>query len=438
MCNLNILIKNKDINETTSFLSSVSSLSYAYNPHSEGFYCNNGHKVVKSIDKVDLYEYSNELNKSKVILIHERLSTGGSGVENAHPFYNEEFVLIHNGVFSSFIDDRTKNMSDTAFFFEKFSNLFKKYEKEKKEELKGKNIEIEKCKNLRQNVIKKVIKELLDYNFESWSIALYDKIEGITYYFKNNSTKIYGFKNHDFLYLTTNDDNEKFLTLMKRVYKPLKIQNNAIYKIYINKKNNKIKMETIGTIKERSFGYINEKINYYTNSKDEILQSYDDFKRNGFNGYDFERNNYNYVREEDWDILDDDDLKGLNKIVKKKDNDEEYTDEDEEFMDKMLKKKLNIVKKSNFGYCSYCGKRTLQFSKTYGDYVCDDCLGECYDEFLYLNGFGVDEGYNKDKVKNLEDDEFGNYQDTYKEHKSYNDYDEYEKYLNYRGNEEFI
>jgi predicted glutamine amidotransferase len=333
MCNLNILIKNREIKETTSFISSATALSYAYNNDGEGFYCDNLNKVVKSLDKIDFINYIENLNKSNYILIHERFSTGGNGVENSHPFENDKFVLIHNGVFNSFKKDYSSNKSDTAFFFEDFNNLFNKYYNPLQK---------------RDKIIKRVIKELLDKNTESWSIGIYDKKEKCLYYFKNSKTNIYAYKNHEYLYITTNESNNNFLTLLKREYREINLKDNIIYKIYINDKQS-ITYNPIGIIKKSVCNNISI---YNYNDYNPIIKN-------------------NKEKDFNWEETD-----GL-------DDFEEYNDSFNIIDDYYYKrKKLNIIEEKSFNKCDYCGSRTKNFSSIFSGYVCDECINECYDELM--------------------------------------------------------
>jgi predicted glutamine amidotransferase len=346
MCNLNIFIKNKEIEETTSFLTSISSVSYIYNPDGEGFYAEKLDNTIKSIDKIDLFKYKEQLDKSNYILLHERISTGGNGLENTHPFMSNEFVLIHNGIINSFKDNYTDNKSDTNYFFNKFVDKF--------------NNDIDNLN--REKTIKKIIKEMLNYNNENWSICIYDKIEDCAYYFKNNNTTIYGYKNHDYVYLTTNQHNQYFLNLLGREWKELKIVDNAIYKIKSHP--TQIIMKIIGMIKTP----IIKKKDYN-----------DIYSRDYYNGSQYRKeetiNDFNLKNE--WEDLID------------KDGDEWESDLEREVdMVDFTTKKLGIKYINKIGKCNFCGCDTHRFSSVFGDYICINCQDDCYDELIRYGGYG--------------------------------------------------
>jgi predicted glutamine amidotransferase len=108
MCNINSLfVKNKQ-KPITSFLMASSSHSFASNSHGEGIYTNSNNKVIKSLNKIDFSSLSNDIENSDVIITHQRWSTSGFEVEFNHPFENESFILVHNGVINQFKEDIKK------------------------------------------------------------------------------------------------------------------------------------------------------------------------------------------------------------------------------------------------------------------------------------------------------------------------------------------
>lgn len=357
MCNLNIFIKNRLMSETTTFLSSVSAISYISNSDSEGFYCDKLDNVVKSLDKIDFLKYKEQLDLSSYILIHERISTGGDGLENSHPFMNDEFVLIHNGIFNSFKDKNATNKSDTNCFFDRFTTKFKEFK-----ENKDNNIN-------RTNAIIKTIKELLDKNSESWSICVYDKIDDCVYYFKNENTTIHAYRNNNYIYLTTNYSNDKFLSLLGRKYDELEIKDNFIYKIKSTDK--KIKIYSVGEIEKPK-----EVIKIYGG-----YNTYGSYDAYGNRDYSKNYHNISYTspkNKDEWDEL----------IRHDGDNWEDYL-KDDDISQEQIQKGLKIEYKQKGGLCNFCGHETHNFSNIFGDYICPNCEDECYDEINKYGALGV-------------------------------------------------
>jgi len=242
MCHLNILIKtNKvsknNISNITGFLMGVTSNSYISNSDGDGIYCDN--LLLKSGEKLNLNSINEVLEKSNIILSHQRLATSGLTTKYTQPFMNEEFVLIHNGVINDFLGNKG---SDTYGFFNKFTRNFKK----SKEKDRNKAI---------VKTIKKSLKKLEMGG--SYSIALLDKKTNNLYYFKNYRTSIYFYKSKNMLYITTSLYNDKILNLFDEEFKERNIKDEVIYKIKITKKD-KISIQIEGIIKTDENNYNNE------------------------------------------------------------------------------------------------------------------------------------------------------------------------------------
>jgi predicted glutamine amidotransferase len=231
MCNLNIFIKNSNEN-ITGFIQAVTSVSYASNNHGEGFYCDSSDNVIKQNEKIDYAKYFKEIIKSNIIITHQRFATSGFEVKYHHPFENKEFVLVHNGIVNDFLGAKG---SDTFGFFNQFTEMFN-------------NIKVE---NREQRIIH-AIKNLLDSkDAGSYSIAIYDKISKMLYYFKNESTSIYFYRIKDMIYITTNSDNINLISMLNvKRYSEIKIKDNAIYRIRKdNEKYNVYKIAKIEKVK---------------------------------------------------------------------------------------------------------------------------------------------------------------------------------------------
>jgi len=216
MCNINALYKKTDSNkDILGFLMAVTSNSFSFNNHGEGFYCDNNDTLFKSKEKINYYRFKKKINKSKVIITHQRLSTSGYEVIYNHPFKNKDFVFVHNGIINQF---KKSSGSDSAGFFEDFNKLF------------NENLKIN---NNRKKAIVNTIKELFKEDKGSYSILIYDKKENVSYYFKDSSTSIYFYKNREYLFITTSFSNDKFLSMLgcNNNFKEVIINDNMIYKI---------------------------------------------------------------------------------------------------------------------------------------------------------------------------------------------------------------
>ena len=212
MCNLNILYKRNGKTDITSFLMSVSSHSYIRNNHADGIYISSSDKCITHKDKIDYYDFKTDIEKSKLVISHQRISTSGFEKEFNQPFSNKNFVLVHNGIINQFLD---KNKgSDTFGFWTQFNKEFNSQN------------------GNRQKRIIDILKELFKKDEGSYSILIYDKISKLSYYFKSNSTDINFYTNKDYLFITTEDDNKAFLSLLsKKDFIELKIEPRKIYLI---------------------------------------------------------------------------------------------------------------------------------------------------------------------------------------------------------------
>lgn len=234
MCNINILIKpNKK--SYCEELNNASATSYATNSDSEGFYFDYKNTSKKSLNKINLAKFNKEIQLSKWLILHERISTSGYNFENTQPFINNRFVLVHNGVLDIKFKLTSNDKSDTNIFFNEFNKQFNK-----------------------SNDIKIAIQESINNvceNYNSYSIFIFDRIEKQGYYFKNDRTNInvYRLKDNS-LYITTNNNTHNFFSNILREYT---INSNILYKIEI--KGKKVIFENKGKLK---FKY-NKNKNYY-------------------------------------------------------------------------------------------------------------------------------------------------------------------------------
>jgi len=213
MCNINIIMrKHLDYKENwlLGFLQSVTACSYNSNSDGEGMYIRD--IVIKNINKINYFNYRDRIKDSPLIITHQRMSTSGFSAEYTHPFYNKDFVLVHNGIMYEYAEG---NKSDTFVFFSRLMQTYKIMKGSREERLIG------------------AIKLLLDNKSPgSYSIAIYDRKTELLYYFKNSSTSMYAIRDNSLLYLTTNQGNIKFFDLPTTVQ-----QNIKSYQIYrIDKK----------------------------------------------------------------------------------------------------------------------------------------------------------------------------------------------------------
>ena len=214
MCNINTLfIKNK-LKNMTQFMMAVSSHSFTTNKDGEGIYISSTDTVHKSMQKLNLFEFKNEIEKSNVLISHQRLSTSGFELEYNHPFENENFVMVHNGVINQF---KNGTGSDTFGFWEIFNKEFNKITSHQS----------------RENKVKRIIKKLFKKDKGSYSILIYDRKTNNSFYFKgDNYPPIHFFENDECLFVTTNEHNGTFLSMLtNKDFNELKIKDRTIYKI---------------------------------------------------------------------------------------------------------------------------------------------------------------------------------------------------------------
>lgn len=239
MCNLNIFIKSQKggFRVLTKFLKNVTNNSFQTNRDGDGVYFSGSDSLVTSLKKIKMNRYVTDIQESKFIITHQRISTSGFTSEYTQPFGNDEFVLAHNGIMSEFVPAKSLH-SDTFSFFAKFMNEFTKQ------------------KGIRQSRVIKAIKELLDKQLGSFSIAIYDKKEGCMYYFKNYSTSINIYKSLDskMLYMTTSWDNEKYLKRLPKEFKEKEIKDLTIYRIQVEE-SKKISIRKVDMIREKTYDY---------------------------------------------------------------------------------------------------------------------------------------------------------------------------------------
>ena len=235
MCNLNILLKDTSklpkSHDTlvTGFMQTVTALSYNGNSDGDGIYFSNG-KLAKSTNKLNLLNYKKDIRASDYLISHQRYATSGELKENVQPFHIGDFVLVHNGVVSSYAKG-SKN-SDTYWLFDAFMKHFN----------------TNKMKGRREKKIYSALKCIFnDVNSKgSYSIALFDIKDGCMYYFKNYSRMITMMESKNYTFLTTSKSNAAYVSMLNEEFKEVDILSNEVYKFNLTKKY--INWKTLGKI----------------------------------------------------------------------------------------------------------------------------------------------------------------------------------------------
>lgn len=230
MCNLNILINlKKQPTKNCAFLSGATAVSYRDdNKDGDGIYFDND-VIVRSKDKLNLFNYFENFKNSKLMISHQRHATSGKSEKYTQPFESPHFVMAHNGVLNDYVN---KNKSDTFVVFTEFIKLFNK------------------SKGNREKRIIKATEKLFKDEYGNWSVVLYDKKTKNLYYFKDSTTNIKCSinKSKDILYLTTKDDNEVFLHIFNEVFEEVDIDDYTLYRFTFR---NKITVKKVVELDQR-------------------------------------------------------------------------------------------------------------------------------------------------------------------------------------------
>jgi len=218
MCNLNILLRrNEDVEKhrITSFIQSVTSHSFATNNDGEGFFADG--KILRSLYKINYYDYKDIIEKAKLIITHQRFATSGFHMKYTQPLISKEFLIVHNGIMNDFVFGEP---SDTYRFFKSFLIRFEK----------------EQDSNRERRIVR-AIKDLLMKTemCNSFSIVLLDRVSQNMYFFKNYLTKIHFYKSDGILYITTSEDNKNLLELFRNHdFREVFIEDDIIYRVDSN------------------------------------------------------------------------------------------------------------------------------------------------------------------------------------------------------------
>jgi len=207
MCNINIFLKNNNNSFSTGEIQAITGSSFTGNPDSEGAFF--GKRTVKSLYKIDFTKYSEEIEKSKMIVTHQRLATHGDiSEENCHPFkINNCYSLVHNGIISF---AGNTDQSDSLLLADLLGL-----------ELKNKPMA-------------KSIKAVISQHYGSYSVAIFNKNSQELLYFKNSSTQISAYRHFDgSFFLTTSNFNN--LIIRNKIKKECLIDNNTLFRFSLNK-----------------------------------------------------------------------------------------------------------------------------------------------------------------------------------------------------------
>ena len=327
------------------------------NDDGDGYFFDFGGTIIKSEEKVHLFQHREILNRSNFILGHQRWATHGKTKEYIQPFQNKEFAIIHNGVLGEFAKG---DKSDTFCFFQDFTKKFNNMES-----------------GNREKRIKRTIKSLLDDQWGTFSIAIFDKVTDNLYYFKNNSTTIHAVRNKakNMLYLTTESENKDYLEVY---YSDFEEYNVDAYKIYrIKVVNDKIVCNIIGEIKrgcsaEYSYymgggGYGGRYGSYYKNGKwNDGHNQYDDLKAEEIEEMEDWNASFNQGEKEEilktkikeWDKY------PVHKVT---------LDDIKNFLG------VDTLKDEEEACCDFCQEKTRNYSYGYDRYMCDKCLMDYQD-----------------------------------------------------------
>ena len=341
MCNINVVIKNKEQTEKevldlTSFLSNVTTNSYLMNSDGDGFYFSSTDYLTKSPNKINILGFIKEIQDSQFIISHQRIATSGKTEDYLQPFSNEDFVLVHNGILSCFVRGEK---SDTYALFLDFNKEFKLGDEKTRE----------------KNIVK-ALQTLLNNAYGSYSICLYDKKTQNLYYFKNSMTDIHIYRSKDKreVFITTSKENIEYLEIYGKFGK-IDIKNNQIYRFALGEK--KVSVNIISNLKKPAdFDYFTYSGNYNYN--------YGYAKQKVFN-------EQAYTKEQikkDFNLTDAD-------IKMNEDLERRIAEKEEQYLDSLNGCK-SIEIKDSANKCFFCGELTHNWDIQENKFICDECLLE--------------------------------------------------------------
>jgi len=222
----------------------ASSHSYTTNSDGDGLWMDSMPGVVfKKLDKLNLLNYQEWIEKANTVFSFQRLATSGHVVDFVQPFKNEDFVFMHNGVVNEFLNRRPNGFkgSDSYAFFLDFTEKFKSFV----------STDTYPDGLTREVAIIRALKVLLENISSGWySMILFDRVDKTFYYFRGGRPQIHFYRYKGMLYITTNSDNVKFLSLCGQGnLREISIGEKVIYKISVTE--DEIKVAEVGEIVEQ-------------------------------------------------------------------------------------------------------------------------------------------------------------------------------------------
>lgn len=196
MCNINVLLPKNPSRDILELANTASHLSFSRNSDGDGALTIKGDAVhvQKSTHKLILRDVCD------AYVLHERLATHGAKSETyAHPFERERYVLVHNGMLPLY----SETHSDTYLYCDMLDENLKKY----------------------GDILTAIKRTHEGIKTGSFSIVLYDKLDGSFYYYKNDSTSFYTLTCKAGFFGSTSKENieyaRKYLKAMKsKIYTP--------------------------------------------------------------------------------------------------------------------------------------------------------------------------------------------------------------------------
>jgi len=185
MCNINVIIKKdkKPSHLVTECMNAVTYMSFKSNDDGEGFF-NEKYKVKTSVEKI-IYKGNHSM-----LVTHQRYSTSGKVPEMTQPLENEDFIIVHNGMFYGL--GREKKSDTAQYLFE----LSKEYKKT------GDLLEALKTLNYRTDGY--------------YSVVIYNKADKSLTYYKSYQSDMFMVQTDDYLLMSTSKQNALY---MKRFFK---------------------------------------------------------------------------------------------------------------------------------------------------------------------------------------------------------------------------
>jgi len=203
MCNINILIKNNQKlkhhpNTIAAFIDATAN-SFACNSDAEGFYISKSKILRKSVWRLNMLSKLPTMLDSDMLIDHTRISTSGFTEHNTQPFKRGRFIISHNGILNFHGKYPDKDKSDTAVFCDILMTRYKE-----------------------RNNIGDAISEVIakDISSGSYSIAIYDEVDNILYYFKNYSTSFWVHETTNYTFMSTMKTNSVFFSDTFKSHEP--------------------------------------------------------------------------------------------------------------------------------------------------------------------------------------------------------------------------